>query len=65
MPYIENFALRLLFCVGSCVAAVLLVGYIKAELIEHVPFTLDVVKHIAMPAALGTLAAFMWRPRAK
>ena len=65
MFYIENFALRLLFCVGTCVAAVLLVSYIRAEFFAHEPYVFDVVKHVAFPAALGVLAAFMWKPRKK
>lgn len=63
--YIENFALRLLFCVGTCVAAVVLVTFIKAEFISHEPYVFDVVKCVLFPAALGVLAAFMWKPRKK
>ncbi|MBQ3300676.1 MAG: hypothetical protein IJH04_00735 [Eggerthellaceae bacterium] len=65
MFYIENFALRLLFCVGTCVVAVILVGFVRAEFFAHEPFVLDVFKHIAFPVALGLLATFMWKPRAK
>lgn len=65
MFYIENFALRLLFCVGTCVAAVVLVTFIRAQFFTHEPYVFDVVKHALVPGALGLLAAFMWKPRAK
>ena len=65
MFYIENFALRLLFCGGTCVLAVVLASYVRAEFFLHQPFVFDIVRHVAFPVALGALAAFMWKPRAK
>ena len=65
MFYIENFALRLLFCIGTCVIAVVLGGFVKAQFFMHEPFVFDVFKHVAIPVALGALAAVMWQPRAK
>lgn len=65
MFYIENFALRLLFCVGTCVAAVILVTFVRAQFIAHEPYVFDFVKCLVFPTALGVLAAFMWKPRTK
>ena len=65
MFYIENFALRLLFCVGTCVVAVILVTFIKANFIAHEPYVFDVLKFVLFPAALGVLATFMWKPKQK
>lgn len=63
--YIESFALRLLFCIATCVAATNLGLFIRASFIAHEPFTFDVVKGLLMPLALGVLAAFMWKPQEK
>ena len=65
MFYIENFALRLLFCVVTCVAAVILATFVRAQFIAHEPYVFDFVKCLVFPTALGVLAAFMWKPRAK
>ena len=62
MFYIENFALRLLFCIGTTLAAVLLVVFVKSSA-AGVPFALDIIKHVVTPIALGTLAAVMWKPK--
>lgn len=62
MFYIENFALRLLFCVGIVLVAVLAAGFIRAA-VAGMPFVLDPLKHLVFPIALGVLTTFMWRPR--
>lgn len=64
MPYIENFALRLIFLVVACVAAVNLVAFIRAS-VTQVPYVFDIIKHLLFPGALGVLGAVMWKPRAK
>ena len=64
MFYIENFALRLLFCVGTLLIVVLAVGFIRASA-AGMPFVLDPLKHIVLPVALGVLTTFMWKPRQK
>ena len=64
MFYIENFALRLLFCVGTCIVAVLIVVFIMSAVSGN-PFVLDPVKHLLVPGALGLLASFMWKPAKK
>ena len=64
MFYIENFALRLLFCVGTLLIVVLAVGFIRASA-AGVPFALDPLKHVVLPVALGVVTTFMWRPRQK
>ena len=62
--YIENFALRLLFCIVTCVAATNLGLFIRASFVAHEPFMFDFVKGLLMPGALGAVAAVMWKPRA-
>ena len=63
--YIENFALRLLFCIATCVVATNLAIFIRDSFIAHVPFTFDVVKGLVLPLALGMSAAYMWKPQKK
>lgn len=64
MFYIENFALRLLFCVVTLVIVVLAVGFIRAS-IAGAPFVLDPLKHLALPIALGIVTTFLWKPSQK
>ena len=64
MFYIENFALRLLFCIGTCIAAVLLVLFI-ISIVTSQPLVIDPLRHILLPGAFGLLAAFMWKPSEK
>ena len=45
MFYIENFALRLLFCVGTLLVVVLAVGFIRASA-AGTPFVFDPLKHL-------------------
>lgn len=65
MFYIENFALRLVFCVVTCVVAVIAATFVRAEFFLHEPYVFDALKCIVFPTALGVLAAFMWKPRQK
>ena len=62
--YIENFALRLLFCIATCVAATNLALFIKASF-AHEPFTFNFVNGLLLPLALGSSAAYMWKPQKK
>ena len=63
--YIENFALRLLFCIATCVAATNLALFIRASFIAHQPFTFNFASGLLLPLALGISAAFMWKPQRK
>ena len=63
--YIENFALRLLFCIATCVAATNLALFIKASFIAHEPFTFNFANGLLLPLALGMSAAYMWKPQKK
>jgi hypothetical protein len=63
--YIENFALRLLFCIATCVAATNLGLFIRASFITHEPFAFNFVSGLLFPLALGAVAAFMWKPQGK
>ncbi len=60
MFYIENVALRLLFCVGTLFIVVLAAGFIKASA-AGMPFVFEPM----FPIALGVLTTFMWKPRQK
>ena len=64
MFYIENFALRLIFCVVTLVVVVLAVGFIRASA-AGMPFVFDPLKHLVLPVALGVVTTFMWKPRQK
>ena len=64
MFYIENFALRLLFCVGTVLIVVLAAGFIRAS-VAGVPFVLEPLKHVVLPIALGVVTTFMWKPSRK
>ena len=63
--YIENFALRLLFCIATCVVATNLALFIKASFFAHEPFTFNFVNGLLLPLALGVSAAFTWKPQRK
>ena len=63
--YIENFALRLLFCIATCVVATNLAIFVRDTFFAHEPFMFDFVKGLLMPLTLGVVAAFMWKPREK
>ena len=64
MFYIENVALRLLFCIGTLLLVVLAVGFIRASA-AGVPFVLEPLKHVVLPIALGVVTTFMWKPSRK
>ena len=64
MPYIENFALRLIVLVVVCVVVVNLAVFIKASVTQE-PYVFNIIKHLLFPGALGALGAVMWKPRAK
>jgi len=61
MFYIENVALRLLFCVGTLLIVVLAVGFIRASA-AGMPFVFDPLKHLVLPIGLGVVTTFMWKP---
>jgi len=64
MFYIENVALRLLFCVGTVLIVVLAAGFIRASA-AGMPYVFEPMKHLVLPIALGVLTTFMWKPRQK
>ena len=63
--YIENFALRLVFCILTCVAATNLGMFVRASLIAHTPFVFSVVQGFLIPLARGVFTTFMWRPKVR
>ena len=64
MFYIQNTALRLLFCVGTLLVVVLAIGLIRASAAD-MPFVLNPLKHLVFPIALGVVTTFLWKPREK
>ena len=64
MFYIENLALRLLFCVGTLIIVVLAAGFVKAS-VAGAPFVFEPLKHLVLPIALGVVTTFMWKPSQK
>lgn len=63
--YINNFALRLLFCVLITIAAANLGSFVRASFIVHEPFAFNVLQGLVMPTALGVFAGVIWKPTDK
>ena len=61
--YPENFAVRLLFCVGVTIAVWALMDFIWAAVITHEPFTFAIVRNLVAPAVVGVVWAFTWKPK--
>lgn len=61
MFYIDNFALRILFCVGTAVLASLLGAFVRAEFIVHEAMVIDTFKNLVLPVALGLFAGVIWK----
>ena len=64
MPYPENFVVRLLICVVGMCALWILGSFISTALIRHEEFTLRVT-HFVIPAVIGVVEAFVWKPKDK
>lgn len=60
--YIENFVLRLIFCVVGIVALWVAVRYIRDVIIFHESFSMGVLD-FAIPVACGVVEAFVWKPK--
>ncbi|MBR3327166.1 MAG: hypothetical protein IKG22_07580 [Atopobiaceae bacterium] len=61
--YPQSFVVRLLFCVVLTILACNLGIFVRDVVIDHGQYVFNAVKGLAIPAAFGTLAAFMWRPK--
>ena len=59
--FIENFFLRLLFCIFVAVAAANLGIYVREVVISHGAYAFDLIRGLLFPTGLGVLAALMWR----
>ncbi len=62
MPYPENFVVRLLICIVGMCALWILGSYISTVLISHEEFALRAT-HFVIPAILGVVEAFVWKPK--
>ena len=62
--YIQNFALRLLFCIAIAAAAANLGIYVRDVVLSHGTFGFDLVRSVLLPLGLGTMAALLWKPKA-
>ena len=60
--YIENFALRLVFCIVGMYAIWIGIQFVMDTVIFHDPFRLDIIDYI-VPAILGVIEAFAWKPK--
>ena len=58
--YIENFALRLIFCIVAMFAIWIGLQFLMDTFIHHEPFALGVLDYI-IPLALGVVQAFTWK----
>lgn len=59
--YIENFVLRILFCVVGFYAIWFLIDFIKS-MVTHEPFTIGLYDAV-VPGVLGVIEAFLWKPK--
>ncbi len=60
--YIENFALRLVFCIVGMFALWNLGSFVGATFIRHEPFVFSPSNFI-IPIATGAIEAFAWKPK--
>lgn len=60
--YIENFALRLIFCVVGMFALWVAVQFLADKFIFHEEFNLG-VKDYVIPIVMGVVQAFVWKPK--
>lgn len=61
--YIENFFLRILFCVVTMLAVFIGISYIKNVVIGHGTFELDIFRHVIGPVLCGVTEAIVWKPK--
>jgi uncharacterized membrane protein len=64
MPYPQNFIVRLIICVVGMCAIWILGSFISATLIHHEEFVLRAT-HFIIPAIMGVVEAFVWKPKDK
>ena len=60
--YIENFVLRLLFCIVGMYVVWIAIQYIMDTLIFHEPFGLGLIDYV-VPAIMGVIEAISWKPK--
>ena len=60
--YIENFALRLVFCIVGMFALWNLGSFVGATFIRHEPFTFG-ASNVIIPIVTGVAEAFVWKPK--
>lgn len=64
MPYPENYVVRLIICVVGMLALWLAAHYIGAVFIRHEAFTIGAFD-IIVPAIMGVIESFAWKPKNK
>lgn len=64
MPYPENFAVRLIICLVGMFALWMAVQFVMDVLVFHDEFKIGVMD-IIIPAVLGVVEAFIWKPKEK
>ena len=60
--YIENFVLRLLFCIVGMFAIWRGAKYLSRTFILHEPFTFGVID-VLVPLVTGVIETFSWKPK--
>lgn len=64
--YIDNFVLRVVFCIVICIAATNLGMFTRDVIINHGPFVFDALKGLLFPTGLGVITGIMWtKPQPK
>lgn len=61
--FIDNFFLRLLFCIFLAVAAANLGIYVREVVFSHGTYTFELIRGLLFPLGLGVLAALLWKPK--
>ena len=62
--YIENFVLRILFCIVGFIALWFATKFITRNFIFHEEFNVGVMDFI-IPVALGVVESVIWKPKNK
>lgn len=61
--YPQSFVVRLLFCIVTTVLAANLGLFVRDVLLDHGQFAFNAMQGLVLPAALGALASFFWKPK--
>ena len=60
--YIENFALRIIFCVVCFYAIWFTINFVVSQFIQHSPMHVGIID-IVVPLVCGIMQAYQWKPK--